>query len=208
MLSAAFQAMVRHVGAKRHEAVLTELKREFEARTGVFGAGDAWFEARSAAFLDDALASRGMARLTEEDLTPAERAYVEPIERAHRGLFRASREGKKWRLTDVWSGIELVADEPDSGLLDALATASGYFDARVVGAMDGAVVEIALMPGAVFHAEDATRAIDALLPLARERAMGTEEFLDALLRMDHALRSLSRVKAGFAYRADALGGRR
>ena len=208
MLSAALQAMFRQVGAKTHEAELTRLKRDFEQRTGAFGAGDAWFEARSAAFLDDALASKGMARVIQDDLSPEERAYVEPLERAHRGLFRASREGKKWRMVDVWSGVELMIDEPDSGLRDALATASGYLDGRMVGAMRGADVEVALMPGAVFHAEDATAFIDALVPLGQEREMSTADFLDALLRMDHALRSLSRVKAAFAYRVDALGGRR
>lgn len=189
--------------------MLGELKRKFEQRTGRFGAGDSWFEARSGAFLDDALTTQGMARVIESDLSETERAYVEPLERAHRGLFRASRAGSnRWQIVDAWSGIELVTDEPDTGLRDALATASGYFDARVVGTLVGSQPEVTLMPGAVFHAEDATSAIDALLPLAREREMTTSDCLDALLRMDHALRSLSRVKAAFAYRAEALGGRR
>jgi hypothetical protein len=208
MLSSALQAMFRLVLLPPHLAVLGELKREFEQRTGRFGAGDSWFEARSGAFLDDALTTQGMARAIEGDLSETERLYVEPLERAHRGLFRASRAGNAWLIVDAWSGVELAIEEPDTGLRDALATASGYFDARVVGTLVGSEPEVTLMPGAVFHAEDATAAIDTLLPLAREREMTTTECLDALLRMDHALRSLSRVKAAFAYRAEALGGRR
>jgi hypothetical protein len=44
----------------------------------------------------------------------------------------------------------------------------------------------------------------ALLPVAKERGMATHAALDALLRMDHALRTLSRVKAAFAYRKESL----
>ncbi len=180
-------------------------KRAFEARTGVFGPEDAWFEARSAAFLDDALSSQGMARAIEQELASEHRAYVTPLERAHRGLFRVRREGRGFLLSDAWSSVEFQIEPDDAGLADALKSAAGCFvDGRVVGAMNAGHAEIALMPGAVFHSEDATSAILALLPLARERGLSTTSTLDSLLRMDHALRSLSRVKAAFAYRADAL----
>ena len=62
-----------------------------------------------------------------------------------------------------------------------------------------------LLAGAVFHATDALEPIRALIPEARARKLGHHEFLDALLRMDHSLRALSRVKAAFAYRKEALG---
>ena len=61
-----------------------------------------------------------------------------------------------------------------------------------------------MLPGAVFHARDATPCITPVLAAARERGLGTGETLDALLRMNRALRSLSRVKVGYAYRVEAL----
>jgi hypothetical protein len=66
------------------------------------------------------------------------------------------------------------------------------------------VSRIVLLPGAVFHAADALEPIRALVPEARARGLTTHAFLDALLRMDHALRALSRVKPAFAYRKEAL----
>jgi len=56
----------------------------------------------------------------------------------------------------------------------------------------------------VFHPRDATPCIEPVLAAARARAMSTTETLDALLRMNRALRSLSRVKVAYAYRPEAL----
>jgi hypothetical protein len=63
---------------------------------------------------------------------------------------------------------------------------------------------VALLPGAVFHPREATSAIPPVLDAARSRSLPTRDTLDALLRMERMLRSLSRVKAAYAYRADAL----
>ncbi len=205
MLSSALLAMHERVGASSRLTDVLACKRAFEVRTGAFGPEDAWFEARSAAFLDDALSLQGMARVIEEELAPEHRAYVTPLLRAHRGLFRVQREGKKFLLSDAWSSVEFQIEPEDAGVVDALKSASGCFvDGRVVAAMNAGHAEIALMPGAVFHSEDATSSIEALLPLARDRGLTTTATLDALMRMDHALRSLSRVKPAFAYRAEAL----
>jgi len=192
-------------GSSRFEARVIELKHAFEARTGAYASEDEWFDVRSAAFLDDALASQGLARAMVPELSPEHAAYVGPIERAHRGLFRASKHGRSWLVVDAWSGAEFAIDAPEPGLADAVASAAGYFDGRVVACGgEKSTIEIVLMPGAVFHAEEANGAIDALVPLARTRKLRTGDFLDALLRMDHALRSLSRVRVAFAYRAEAL----
>ncbi len=195
---------VQRVAADAHAARVAELRRAFEARTGAFGPDDPWFEARSGAFWDDAVTSAGLARELADELPAGARAWAEPMARAHRGLFRASPEGGAWLLRDVWSGVELLATTDAAGLRDALASAAGLVDGRVVGlAETGAVV---LLPGALFHAEDATTAIEALLPAARASDMTTPAVLDALMRMDHAYRALSRVKAAFAYRKEALRG--
>ncbi len=178
------------------------MRAEFEARTGAFSERDAFFEVRSAAFWDDALTRGAFGRELDGELGPEAAALVEPFARAHRGLFRVTREGDSFLLVDEWSGAELVSEPSTTGLRDALERVSGLVDGRVVGVP--VAERIARRPGAGFHAADAAEPIRALIPEARARKLGTHAFLDALLRMDHALRALSRVKPAFAYRKEAL----
>jgi len=177
------------------------MRAAFEARTGPFAPGDAFFEARSAAFWDDALTRGAFGRELAPALGDRARAAVEPLARAHRGLFRVGPgSAGKFMLVDEWRGAEFEVAPTSPGLHDALERATSLVDARVVG-IEGAIV---CLPGAVFHAADALEPMRALLPDARKREVATHDFLDALLRMDHALRTLSRVKAAFAYRKEAL----
>jgi hypothetical protein len=105
-------------------------------------------------------------------------------------------------LTGLLSGAELFVDVVDPGTKDALEAAAAPFDGRVVAG--GAPIVSALLPGAVYHPEDAKEPIRRVLEVARARGFGPMETLDALLRMELSLRSLSRVKASYAYRAEAL----
>jgi hypothetical protein len=197
-------------GDPARAATVAEMRARFEERTGAFAPEDDWFEERSRAFWRDALTRGRFGRLTEPELTQEERGWLGPLERAHRGLFRAEED----LLVDVWSGAELivtVAEESSRAELDA---ASGQlFDGTVVGFSDpdrtvGSSAEtelvIALIPGTVFHPRDATAAIEGVLEAARARGISTDDVLDGLLRMERTLRSLSRVKAGYAYRPEAL----
>ncbi len=189
------------------------MRAEFEARTGAFSSPNpaakgvlegGFFEARSAAFWDDALTRGAFGRALALEISQEARAVVEPLTRAHRGIFRVERNGGPdgFLLVDEWSGAEFAVDPPLAGLRDALACAASLVDGRVVGLPR--IARIELLPGAVFHAADALAPIRALLPEARSRGLATHDLCDALLRMDHALRSLSRVKAAFAYRKEAL----
>ena len=91
----------------------------------------------------------------------------------------------------------------DEGSAAELDASSGQLvDARVVGAEDPLV--LALLPGAVFHPRHATPAIEPVLAAARAKDLSTDDTLDALLRMERSLRALSRVKAAYAYRPEAL----
>jgi len=201
--------MLARAAVPERHARVAALRAEFEARTGSFAPSDPYFEARSAAFWDDALTRSAFGRELASELDGETAALVEPLARAHRGLFRASGARASgahdaadgFHLVDEWSGAEFVALAASEGLRDALERASGLIDGRVIGAGSSQIV---LLPGALFHAADALEPMRALLPLAREREMATHELLDALLRMDHSLRSLSRVKAAFAYRKEAL----
>jgi hypothetical protein len=178
---------------------VAEMRATFEARAGAFTPDDPWFEARSRAFWCDAVTRGRFGREVEGELDEASRRWLPPLERAHRGLFRA--EGR--RLVDVWSGVELLLDEVDEESRAELDAAAGQvFDARV--AAGASPLSIALLPGAIFHPPDATAPIGAVLDAARARDLSTDAALDALLRMEQRLRSLSRVKAAYAYRVEAL----
>ncbi len=183
---------------------VAELRARFEVRTGAFAPEDPWFEERSRAFWCDAVTRWRFGREVEEDLTPKQRGWLAPLERAHRGLFRATTEGGP--VVDVWSGAELLLTVVDEASRAELAAASGQlFDARVVA--DDEPLVVALLPGAIFHPHDATAAIEPVLAAARAQSLTTHETLDALLRMERTLRALSRVKAAYAYRPDALSQR-
>ena len=178
---------------------VAEMRAGFEARTGAFVPEDSWFEERSRAFWCDAVTAGRFGREVRAQLPEDEHLWLGPLEHAHRGLFRA--EGAL--LVDEWSGAELVVTSMDEASRAELDAAAGQlFDARVVGADEPYV--IALLPGAVFHPRDATAAIAPVLTAARARSMATTDTLDALLRMGRMLRSLSRVKAAYAYRPEAL----
>jgi hypothetical protein len=190
-------------GAKERQARVSAMRAAFEARTGAFAPEDGWFEERSRAFWSDSVTSGRFGREVEEALTPEERAWLGALEHAHRGLFRAESGVRGRTLVDVWSGAEialtLVGDESQAEL-DA---ATGQLvDARIVGGSDPLV--LALLPGAIFHPRNATEVIEQLVKTAHARALATHEALDALLRMERTLRALSRVKATYAYRAEAL----
>jgi len=207
----AYEAIVLRGASAALAPRVAELRALFEARTGKFTPEDAWFEARSRAFWDDAITRQGFAvEAARGDATLSEevRALAPAFARAHRGLFVIEAQSIR-SLRDVWSGAEFLVDEIDDGMRDALAAASAPFDARVVGvagagAMRDGAPRVALLPGAVFHPADAIEPIDAVLKAARQQGMTTDGTLDALLRMERALRSLSRMKAGYAYRASAL----
>ena len=202
----AFERLVAKVAASLSPERIAALHAAFEARTGAFGPEDAWFESRSRAFWDDTMTRQGVAA---EVLGETGDVWAGALTRSHRGLFqtRAPSQGSSTSpsgvvLSDLWSGAELLVQELDPASRDALAAPSGPFDGTVVAATEPA--RLALLPGAIFHPEEAEPAIAEVLSAARARALGTGPVLDGLLRMELSLRSLSRVKPSYAYRPDAL----
>lgn len=198
-----YDRIVAMAGTPRFAARVAEMRRAFEARTGAFGAQDRWFESRSRAFWDDALTRQGFAREVGAELPAEATPWVDAFARAHRGIFSATEREGLWVLEDRWSGVELVVDAADESSREALHAASGLFDARVV-AIDEPLT-VAMLPGAVFHAEEASSSIEGVLEAARALGRPTDDVLDALLRMDRSFQSLSRVKAAYAYRPQSLG---
>jgi hypothetical protein len=200
-------ARIVQLGGESRDRAL-ELRATFEARTGAFAPEDPWFEERSRAFWCDAVTRGRFGREVERDLTEEDRRWLAPLERAHRGLFRRgprapAERGEGELLVDVWSGAEMVVTAiDDESKAELEAGEAQLFDARVVGVDDPLVV--ALLPGAVFHPAHATAAIEDVLKAAQASHVSTHDTLDALLRMERTLRALSRVKATYAYRAEAL----
>jgi hypothetical protein len=199
----AYELVVQLGGAPERAARVAELRALFEARAGAFAPDDPWFEERSRAFWTDAVTRGRFGRDVAELLPEGARAWLGPLERAHRGLFRA-RDGAH-DIEDVWSGAELLVNDFDDASRAELGAATDQlFDARVVAALVAGRVVTALLPGAVFHPRDATEPVTNVLAAARARELPTDEALDALLRMARTFRSLSRVKAAYAYRVEAL----
>ncbi len=198
----------------RVAAAVAERRAAFEARTGAFVPEDPWFEERSRAFWCDAVTRGRFGREVEADLPPEDRAWLGPLERAHRGLFHrmdaAGPRGARGHadaagevLVDVWSGAEIVVDSLDDASRAELEAAAGQLlDARVVGTDEP--LAVALLPGAIFHPRHATAAILDVVKAAHASHLSTHDALDALLRMERTLRALSRVKTTYAYRAEAL----
>jgi len=196
---------------ERHEEHVRAMRRTFEERTGAFGPDDPTFEARSRAFWDDAVTRQRFAELVLPELPEPARPWAKALARAHRGLFHASRSLGLWLLRDLWSGAEFSVDDVDDAMRSAWNAPSGPFDGRLAaigldggGARAPSTVRVGILPGALFHPEDAAPSIEKVLEAARVRGMATHDVLDALLRMESSLRSMSRVKPGYAYRPQAL----
>ena len=192
------------------------MRERFEKRTGAFGPEDAWFEPRSSAFWDDALTTQGFARLAAPHAGEEVAGVVETWGRAHRGVFLVDDvDHVGARLVDLWSGAELMVRHLDEAQAVTLEHAEGPMDARVVAGREGGsasgrgafareVAALYVLPGALHHGSDALEPLVKVIAAAREREMATGDVLDALMRMELAFRSSSRVKAAFAYRVESL----
>jgi hypothetical protein len=203
----AYDALLAAAALPAHQARVAEMRRSFERRTGELPAGERWaegLEARMRAFWDDALATQGFAATLEAEVPEEMRGWARAIGRAHRGLFvlAAAQERGARVVRDLWSGAEFLVHEIDDATRLALSAASAPFDARLVAIE--APVQIAMMPGAVFHPADAAEPIAKVLERARATGRSTEAVLDTLLRMEHELRASARVKAGYAYRVEKV----
>ena len=141
------------------------------------------------------------ARLAPELDDPAEANLALLLTRAHLGIFRFDRIGSRAMVQDLWSGawFILVARD-DVGRAVSGDNLGSLCQGRLVGANDGC----AFLPGAIFHDAQATGHIELVLKAAEQQQMTSDALFDALLRMDHALRTMSRVRASRAYRVEGL----
>jgi hypothetical protein len=206
-VSLAYDTIVALGGSPDLEADARALRDQFRKRTGAFGPEDAWFEARTRAFWDDALTTQALGIELASRLGGEHREIARCFARAHRGFFVVEdADDVGAHLVDVWSGAELLVRHLDETQALTLAHAEGAMDARVTSVPGSS--DLFVLPGAYHHPADAAPHAEAVLVAAREKGLSTTDALDALLRMELVFRTSSRVKAAFAYRPDTLEPRR
>lgn len=202
VLWAVYDELVERAAAPPVEPRARAWTLEFLERTGHFPSDHACAQYRLAAAWEDALCRGGFARELLPSLTDAaEKSLALLLTRAHRGIFQFDFVAGHQTVHDLWSGASfLLVARDDIGREVPGDNLGGICQGRVVAAADGC----AILPGVVFHSADATGDIHRVLQVAAERQLDTDSICDALLRMDHALRTLSRVRASYAYRPEAL----
>lgn len=181
------------------------LRERFFDRTGRVDPDHPAAAERDGAAWEDALVAGGLARdLGPELQDTGARTLARAIATAQRGVFVFESESSRVIASDLWSGAKFVIVAHDN-----VGRELARFDrdagtplcqARVAAMPEGAAV----LPGTIFHPVEAGSAVERTLSVARNRGLGTNAVLDTLLRMEHAWRTLSRVKVGYAYRPEAL----
>lgn len=202
VLSAVYDELVAQATSPSVSEQFDAWVRRFLAHTGTFPADHPEGARRLDAAREDALCRGGWAaRLAGSLSDPAEQTLAALLPFAHRGVFVFEQAGGYRIVRDILSGAAFVLVARDSVGREIIDDNQGAVCvARLVGAADGC----AMLPGVVFHRADATPFIHAVTDEARSRGMGADEVCDAMLRMDYALQTLSRVRPAFAYRVEGL----
>ncbi len=209
-LSAVYDELLARAAVAPFRDGAERLRRAFFVRTGEPGEDAPTFAVRLAAAWEDVLVGRGKdggclaATLGETLEDEAERDIAHLLARGQRGLFEVRTEGEHRFVHDHLGGASFLLLRGD-----ALGRATGTNAAEderalVIGRLVGAYDGCTLLPGAVFLPAAATPLLPDLLAEARVRGLGRDTILDALLRMDNALATLSRVKPAFAFRVQSL----
>jgi hypothetical protein len=202
-LSAVYEELLLRACQPPFDQRASAWRAEFEHRTGSFPADHPNRSARDGAGWEDALVLGGLADAVGASLEDAaEQALSQVIARAQRGLFELASHNKHPFLRDLWDGgafLLLARDEVGRAAGD---TGGTVFLGRVVAGVDGCAV----LPGLVWLPSESVPLLGPLVEGGKARGMELDDFAEALLRMDHALATMSRVKAQFAFRLEHLDG--
>lgn len=204
-LSAVYDELLERATAHDAAERTADLRETFWERSGRFELAHPAREARERAAWDYALVRGGLAALFGPELADgAERSQAARIARGHRGLFAFHDFEGIVIAEDVWSRAQFILSSTDDlgrALLAQSKREESLCDAYVV-AVEGGVTTL---PGALFHPVEARPLIEQTIESARRRGLTMHTVLDALLRMEHALQTLSRVSVRYAYRAETVG---
>jgi len=197
-LAAVHEQLVAAAAGPDLEPIVAEVRARFVERVGPFSPADPWFEERSVALWDRVLCDpRVLASLRTGPLSSEQRAVVESLSRAQRGLFEVHPAARTVDVVCVVSGAAFrLAPSDDAARAMSHGGEGGWIDGQVVPSPEG----VTLLPGLLVHPAEATEAMRALITTN----MPFDELLDALLSMRHQLASRSRMKAKQVYRAESL----
>jgi hypothetical protein len=183
-------------------------RARFEARTGAFTTADPFHEERIRAFSDELVcetpgpdgrtpAARARDAVPAGDRSEAAR-WLEGLARAERSLFRAELEPDGPRLRCLLGGARyrVVLDDGPSARLRSGDVLDGRI-APVAGA-------IHVLPGMIFHPEEAHAPLSALVARAVADGRDRREVLDGLLRMRMRHDRFVSIHARHLYRLESL----
>jgi hypothetical protein len=202
-LSLVYDALLQLAAAGPLRARADRLRDRFRRRAGGFDPAHPKAEAREAAAWEGALVGGGLAlELAPSLKRELERELAALIGRAQRGLFRLVVGPGAVYAEEQWRGgsfVLLAADGVAQGAR-AAPPSGASFVGHIAAAADGCV----FLPGLVWLPEEATPLLGPLLDEARRLGAPFDDVADALLRMDHALATLARVRPHYAFRLAAL----
>jgi hypothetical protein len=202
-LAAIYDALVERAASGPLRPRADRLRARFRRRAGAFESSHPKAEAREAAAWETALVGGGLARELGPSLgAERDRELAALVGRAQRGLFRLVVGPGSVYAEEQWRGgafVLLAADDVARGARAALPSGASFVG-HVAAAADGC----ALLPGLVWLPEEAAPLLGPLLDEGRRLGARFDDVADALLRMDHALATLARVRAQYAFRLAAL----
>ena len=170
-------------------------RAEFERRGGVFSATDTWNEERLRALADDIVVSRAADLLHALALTQDEQAWLVGMHTAERSLFVVEGGERLHCLLGDAVYRATFADAPSARL-----RVGDIFDGRIA-MVDKA---IRILPGMIFHAEEAHESLRALVQQARIQGTARHVILDGLMRMRMRHDRFVSIHAKHIYRFESL----
>lgn len=170
-------------------------RADFERRGGEFTALDRFHEERLRALADGMLVTRAAHLQHALTLNQEEQAWLLGMQSAERSLFVVG-EGERLHclLGDAVYRVTF-ADAPSARL-----RVGDIFDGRI--ALVGNVIRV--MPGMIFHAEEAHESLRALVLEARVQGTAREVILDGLMRMRMRHDRFVSIHAKHIYRFESL----
>lgn len=200
-LNAVYEELLQRAASPPFDEAAHDLRRAFSRRTGALPPEHPGRSARDAASWEEVLVAHDLGRAIASTFDdPAERSLALVFSRAQRGVFQPVLHGRTPCVRELWAGGEFVLIGRDEIGRAMAEVQDSTFLGRIVAGSDGCAV----LPGRIWLPEEALPFLPELVAEARARGMDIDTFSEALLRMEHSLTTMSRVKPRYAFRPEAL----
>lgn len=208
------EGLIDTLVARASSAERDAARASFEARGGAFTTADTFHEERIRAFSDElvcahrgvdghTLAERAVGEIPAGDASETS-AWLRALTRSERSVYRVEIATGGPAIRCLLGGsVLLVRLDADPREPSARLREGDVFDGRAVPVRD----EVRVLPGMVFHREEAHEALFALVPQALARGLSRAAILDGLLRMRMRHDRFTSIHAKHLYRVDALSTR-